>query len=416
MKPKKFVGFGFGPIQSGLMLYEAIASGSFDSYVVAEVDQGLVERVRRNGDSVAINIARSGGIDRAVLADIRILNPLVPDERDEIARAVSVADEIATAVPSVNLYTAGGQGSVASLVAHNVNPEKEQIIYAAENNNFAAQILKDSLLGLVDREKLAGLQILNTVIGKMSGVIQDRGEMEELELAPMTPDSDRAVLVEEFNRIMVSRCRLTDGERGIPVFEEKEDLLPYEEAKLYGHNAIHAVLGYLGWRRGYRVMSGIRGDKRLMSLGRDAFLLECGAALLKKYADVVHDSLFTEPGWAAYVDDLLQRMTNPYLHDKVARICRDPTRKLGYNDRIFGSMRLALEHGLQPRRLARGALAGLQYLVHHARQKSDAVVKEELSVKLIRTNLEALWAGENEDDYREQCLNLVAAAAGEEGQ
>jgi len=49
-------------------------------------------------------------------------------------------------------------------------------------------------------------------------------------------------LVEAFNRILISKTSFGDTlatrgfHRGIEVFEEKPDLLPFEEAKLYGHN------------------------------------------------------------------------------------------------------------------------------------------------------------------------------------
>ena len=65
---KAFVGFGFGPIQSGLFLYEAYMSGNFSRFVVAEIDGDLVRAVADNGGSCAINIARGDRIDRAELA------------------------------------------------------------------------------------------------------------------------------------------------------------------------------------------------------------------------------------------------------------------------------------------------------------------------------------------------------------
>ena len=40
---KTCVGFGFGPIQSALFLYEAFKSGNFSRFVIAEVDQKTVD-------------------------------------------------------------------------------------------------------------------------------------------------------------------------------------------------------------------------------------------------------------------------------------------------------------------------------------------------------------------------------------
>ena len=59
---RRFVGFGFGPIQAGLVLYEAQASRAFDDYVIAEVDGRLVDAVRSAGGAVTVNVAAADGI------------------------------------------------------------------------------------------------------------------------------------------------------------------------------------------------------------------------------------------------------------------------------------------------------------------------------------------------------------------
>jgi hypothetical protein len=57
-----FVGFGFGPIQSGLFVAEAFKSGNFKRIVIAEIDQKLVDAIRANKGSYAVNVASSSGI------------------------------------------------------------------------------------------------------------------------------------------------------------------------------------------------------------------------------------------------------------------------------------------------------------------------------------------------------------------
>jgi hypothetical protein len=61
---KTFAGFGFGPIQSGLFLFEAYNSGNFSRFVVAEIDDALIEAVRSNGGRYTINVARFDKIDK----------------------------------------------------------------------------------------------------------------------------------------------------------------------------------------------------------------------------------------------------------------------------------------------------------------------------------------------------------------
>jgi mannitol-1-phosphate 5-dehydrogenase len=397
---RSFVGFGFGPIQTGLMLCEAVASGRFGRYTVAEVDQRLVDAVRANGNAATINIAATDGIRTKTLSCIQLCNPGVPADREELVAAIRDSEEMATAVPSVTMYSTGGRASISALIKDALGAGRQRIIYTAENDNYAAEKLERELAGLGARLDGSGLQILNTVIGKMSGVISSQREMKELGLSPLVAGFDKCVLVEEFNRILVSRVKLPAFVRGIQVFEEKDDLLPFEEAKLYGHNAIHALLGFLARLRGYSVMSDIRRDARLMDLGRRAFLEESGVALRKKHgADEGVDPLFTPQGWAAYAEDLLQRMTNPWLHDRVERIIRDPLRKLGWNDRLFGTMRVALEHGVEPRAMALGAAAALSYAQEtHA----GSLPPREMLAKI--------WSGDEAGTYNEECIQLVLEA------
>jgi mannitol-1-phosphate 5-dehydrogenase len=402
MSGKKFVGFGFGPIQTGLMLCEAAASGNFDEYAVAEVESRLVQAVRGNGNAVSINVARRDGVTTIRLEGMRLLNPRDDGDRAGIVEAIRQSDEMATAIPSVSSYAAGGGSSIAALIAEGAGPEKQRIVYTAENNNFAAEILREEVLKWTPAARIARLQFLNTVVGKMSGLISSPQEMRRLGLAPLVPGFDTCVLVEEFNRIYISKITLPGFSRGIRVFEEKADLLPFEEAKLFGHNAIHALLGYLASARGLTVMSEIRKEAALMELGRRAFVDESGAALIRKHGRL-GDPLFTEEGYAAYAEDLLERMTNPYLNDRVERIVRDPRRKLGYGDRLFGTMREALKQGVRPAIMARGAAAAVAYAM---REESGA----EADPAAARQWLLALWSGENTDDLREECLRLVQEA------
>jgi mannitol-1-phosphate/altronate dehydrogenase len=234
------------------------------------------------------------------------------------------------------------------------------VLYTAENNNHAAEILDALLRVKVGADYSGRFQVLNTVVGKMSGVVVDAEQIREDGLARMTPGADRAFLVEAFNRILITKITLPGFVRGLGTFVEKTDLLPFEEAKLYGHNATHALLGYLANEQGLRFMSDAARDPELIAFCRAAFIEESGQALIRKHAGV--DELFTEKGFQAYADDLLARMLNPYLRDQVARIIRDPRRKLAWDDRLIGTMRLALSQGLEPLRTAAGAKAALRLL------------------------------------------------------
>jgi len=368
---RTFVGFGFGAIQAGLFLYEAYCSGNFGRLVVAEVLPERVDAVRRTGGSYALNIAHENGIERAEVGPIEIYDPAVVEDRQQLIAAVAEAEEIATAIPSVNWYVTANPGSLHRILAEGLRRkvcegDARAVIYAAENHNHAAEILEKAVFDEIPVEEQdevrAQVQFLNTVIGKMSGVKTDPAELRALDLRPITPDATIAFLVEAFNHILISRIQFdaSSFRRGIEAFEEKDDLLPFEEAKLYGHNAVHALAAYLGGLRGHHFIADLRKDDELMALLRAAFIEESGGALTRKYAGV--DQLFTLAGYTAYADDLLMRMTNPWLRDTVERVGRDPARKLGWNDRLIGTMRLALSQDVRPERFALGAAAALRRL------------------------------------------------------
>ncbi|MEP6989175.1 MAG: hypothetical protein ABI970_26475 [Chloroflexota bacterium] len=180
------------------------------------------------------------------------------------------------------------------------------------------------------------------------------------------------------------------------MFEEKSDLLPFEEAKLYGHNAVHALAAYVGMMLNLRWIADLTTVPGAMVFIEDALLEESGAALIHKYAGL--DVSFTPSEYQADAYTLLDRMMNPFLRDTVERVGRDPKRKLGWDDRLIGAMRLSLSQNIQPYRYAFGtaaALAALEPSILHNTAKAEHI-------------LLPLWDGTNmvETEQR-QVLELV---------
>ncbi len=416
---KTFVGYGFGPIQSGLMLYEAYRSGHFDRFVVSEIDDALVDALADAGGAYTVNIARRDRIDRYRLEGIELYSPRRADHREALLDAIASADEQATALPSVRLYDAGGNDSVAALLAEGLarrTAPLPTIVYAAENHNHAAEALIDALTARLG-QRPAEVQALNTVIGKMSGVIAEPEVIERMDLATVTPQIPRAILIEEFNRILVDRVTLPRHRRGIDVFEEKSDLLPFEEAKLYGHNAVHATIAYLADLRGHATIAQAGRDEWIMARAREAFEVESGGAMRARWG-ATGDDLFSPQGYRHYAQDLLERMTNPHLNDLVARVGRDPARKLGWDDRLYGTMRRALSAGIEPRCLALGAAGGVTFMVRRREELPDApppslpTDPDALSPDVLPALLGDLWHGEADDADPAEIEAMIALTAG----
>ena len=210
MKGHVFVGFGFGPIQAGFFVPESFRSGVFDRVVIAEVDHQLVEAVKANQGSYYFNVAYRDGIKAVKIQGIEILDSTMAQDRKALQSALSTATEIVTSLPSVEFYTAGGDNSVASLIAGGLRNSSTMatFIYAAENNNNATEMLNAAITEILGEPVSHFVQYFNTVIGKMSQIVTDPEKIKRMKLQPIAPGIDRAFLVEEFDQILVNRNKI----------------------------------------------------------------------------------------------------------------------------------------------------------------------------------------------------------------
>ena len=275
-----FLGIGLGPIQTGIFLSGA-SKGHFDRIVIAEVDNKLKEAVNACGGKISINIARDNAVYTETYGNIEVYNPLDANDLQKLIAAAADAVELATALPSVKFFP---QIAVWLKQGFAMQPQRRRFIYTAENNNHAAEELEKAV-----GQNFPATYYLNTVVGKMSGVVSAE-ECEKQGLELLCPGADRGHLVEEFNKILISSVPEIE-KRQVENLHVKSDLYPFEEAKLYGHNAIHFLLGILGRQQGLEYMSELRGIPALMKKAETAFIAESGAALCKKWAGL--DDLFT---------------------------------------------------------------------------------------------------------------------------
>jgi len=81
---------------------------------------------------------------------------------------------------------------------------------------------------------------------------------------------------------------------------------------------------------------------------------ESGDALCKKHG-------FSPEEHAKYIEKIMNRFRNPYIKDDVARVGREPVRKLGPADRLVGPAKMADEFGLPKTNLLKAIAACLLY-------------------------------------------------------
>jgi len=121
--------------------------------------------------------------------------------------------------------------------------------------------------------------------------------------------------------------------------------------KLYTFSAGHATAAYLAYLKGYHFIHTAIHDPEIraavlsaMSEGQRALAARYGPAVAGDESDLL---------------EIISRFENAALNDPVARVGRDPQRKLGAEDRLVGAARLAEAVGVCPEKLALAAAAAL---------------------------------------------------------
>lgn len=362
---KTFFGIGCGPIQTGIFVAGAHKKG-FGRIVLAEVNPAIVKAVRAAG-SITLNTATRDGVRSETFDRVEIYNPDAPADRRKLLDAAAEADVFNTALPGSKFYSF----CVPYLTeAFARDPGKRRYFYTSENSTTAAADFARTM-----NRNFPETYYLDTVIGKMSKIFD---VAEGNGLPPLAPGMDKGHLVEEFNTIY------SDDAPGLEEFAPEglfacKDLHPFEEAKLYGHNAAHFVLGLALRHAGAKYMSEGADHPELLNDARRCLINECGVALCRKYAGA--DPFFETEHFNGWAEELVKRMISPLLADSVDRVIRDLERKLGARDRMIGTIGLCLDQNVTPGTLVRYArIAMLDYAAEKLSAGWDEKVRRALDL------------------------------------
>jgi mannitol-1-phosphate 5-dehydrogenase len=186
----------------------------------------------------------------------------------------------------------------------------------------------------------AHVGFVDTVIGRM--------------VPPPTPEMQAQdpslIAVEPYKELPVDRAGFAGPIPEIVGMEPCDDFAAYTARKLYVHNCGHAMLAYLGYLRGHAFCHQALEDTAIRPLFERA-LDESKRGIVAAYG--------VDPAWLdAHVADITRRLANRGLGDTIARLGRDPLRKLGPADRLVGAARLAKAAGVAPGALSWGIAAG----------------------------------------------------------
>ena len=185
---------------------------------------------------------------------------------------------------------------------------------------------------------------------------------------------DRYALTGDDKPLLLVDDRLPswDGQP-VPLFFQLGDAETAMAEKIWSDNLVHCSLGFMASCAGYDVVNQAVEDDRIRTLAYYAWL-EGRRALEAEYGLPVPDDAATE--------EMFDKFASPFFKDKIARIVRQPQRKLGRNDRFIGPALLCLHHGITPYFITRAAAYGFCYVDGHEPESielSQMIAREGIS-------------------------------------
>lgn len=139
--------------------------------------------------------------------------------------------------------------------------------------------------------------------------------------------------------------------------------------KIWSENLLHCSLGFMGACRGFQTVRQAVEDDRVRTLAWYAWR-EGRRALEAEYGMPMP----TETDARVMFD----KFASPFFSDRIARVTRQPARKLRRNDRFMGPALLCLKHGITPYFITRAAAHGFCYVDEdepQSREIADTVAR-----------------------------------------
>ena len=284
-------------------------------YFFVDTDKNLVDRLKSRGQFETYKVIEN----KLQHLTVKVNNIFEPSE--EASKALESCDFI--------FVNVGPRACVAACsVIKNIN----SIIIFCENDPLVCDWVRQSL----------GLKNLYFAI-------------PDVITSNTAPDS---ILLEDPNAVITEDGVLFIDEkvpnlRGDFTRCSKAELAKQWTAKLYIHNTPHCIAAYLGALIGVKYVHEAMQDKRVHEIVTGAMQEMLNALKLKW--DISHDFL----DW--YAKKEISRFCNTLLNDPIARVAREPIRKLELDGRLIGAAQICLSSGFIPHNIILGIYAAMTF-------------------------------------------------------
>lgn len=332
---KNAIQFGAGNIGRGFI--GMLLSQAGYRVIFADVSETIIDRLAADrGYTVHV-------MDTEV-EDVPITNITgIMSNGEEIVDEIAKADILTTAVGLRVL------GFIAPTIAKGIQKrcaagsEQPLNIIACENAIRATSQLKEHVYGaLSDEEKAYCEKFVGFADCSVDRIVP-----------PVRTENPVDVVVEKYCEWNVEKASLKGEIPEIPGMNLADNLMAYIQRKLFTLNTGHCITAYTGVLAGYETIDKTIADPQIYELVKSA-MTQSGDGLIQKFG-------FDRDAHYRYIDKIISRFKNPYLQDDVARVGREPLRKLSADDRLVSPLSTALSFGLPVDKLVIGIGAALRY-------------------------------------------------------
>ncbi|MBX9445495.1 mannitol-1-phosphate 5-dehydrogenase [Dickeya chrysanthemi] len=333
----KALHFGAGNIGRGF-IGKLLADAGI-ALTFADVNQPLLDAINQRGSYPVRIVGEQQRVE--TVNQVNAVHSGSPQAVELIAEV----DLVTTAVgPQILAKIAGAiaQGLVKRQESGNTSPLN---IIACENMVRGTSQLKQHVLAQLPENTQAWVaQHVGFVDSAVDRIVPpaEAGESDPL-----------AVTVETFSEWIVDKTQFTGEPPAIAGMELTDNLMAFVERKLFTLNTGHAITAYLGQRAGHGTIRDAILDPAVRQVVQGA-MEESGGVLIRRYG-------FDADKHQAYICKILTRFENPWLHDEVERVGRQPLRKLSAGDRLIKPLLGTLEYGLPHDNLIQGIAAAMHY-------------------------------------------------------
>jgi len=356
------VQFGAGAIGRGFV-GQLWAEADYE-VVFVDVDETLVAALNARRAYPLRLVAPNGQVDERTVAPVRAV---LASDREAVAHELARCAFACTAV-GVHVFAHLAPTLAAGIAARARFAEQHVFnVLCCENQNQAGALLRAAVRAALPPNDPATVAYLEKQTGFVDASV---GRMVPVQTAETRARDPLLVVAEPYAELPIDAVAWLGPVPEVAGLSARPNFGGYVARKLFTHNGGHALLAYLGAERGHTFIWQAAGDPELVA-GLRGFWDETGTALVRAFG-------FDPAEQRAHEDDLLRRFQNRALGDTVARVARDPARKLRGDDRLVGAALLCLAQNVPPVNVCHAIAAALRYK-GEADDPSAGRVREEVT-------------------------------------